>query len=120
MYADDLILISTTKEGLQKSLNSIHNFCNTWKLEINYKKNKCMTFTKGSQKEKHSFSINSQPIENVNEFKYLGITINKKNCSFSPTPSDLGCKAQRALYSLKETIPNKLLNVEFLLRNFDS
>ena len=34
---------------------------------------------KRTLKEKHTFFINKQIIENVNEFKYLGITINKKN-----------------------------------------
>ena len=35
MYADDLILLSTTEEGLQNSLDSLYEFCNTWKLNIN-------------------------------------------------------------------------------------
>ena len=79
-----------------------------------------MTFTKGPQKEKHTFFINKQIIENVNEFKYLGITINQKNCLFSPTPSTLSCKAKRALDALKDKIPNKLLTVELLVRIFDA
>ena len=58
MYADDLILFSTTKEGL-------HGFSDKWKLQIDYSKSKCMTFTKGPQKEKHTFFINKQIIENV-------------------------------------------------------
>ena len=45
MYADDLIIMSPTPEGLQKSLNNL-NECKNWKLNINLKKTKCMTFTK--------------------------------------------------------------------------
>ena len=52
MYADDLIILSTSKENLQTNLNLLNEYCNKWKLEINYSKTKCMTFTKGSQKEK--------------------------------------------------------------------
>ena len=53
MHADDLILFSTTKEGLQKCLDSVYEFSNKWKLQINYSRTKCMTFTKCHQKEKH-------------------------------------------------------------------
>ena len=55
MFADDLILISTTKDGLQKSLNALDSYVKKWKLEINLKKTKCMTFSKSSHAEKHQF-----------------------------------------------------------------
>ena len=73
MYADDLILLSTTAEGLQNSLNSLHEFCATWKLNINYKKTKCMTFSKGYIRKEHKFYINNALIDNTKTFKYLGI-----------------------------------------------
>ena len=37
MYADDIILFSNTKEGLQKSLNTCHQYFKTWKLQVNIK-----------------------------------------------------------------------------------
>ena len=76
MYADDLIILPTSKGNLQKNLNLLNEYCNKWKLEINYSKTKCMTFAKGSQKEKNKFTIDKHPIENVKE--YLGITINAR------------------------------------------
>ena len=100
MYADDLIILSTSKEGLQSNLNALNDYCKKWKLDINYVKTKCLTFTNGTQKEKHNFTLNSETIENVKEYKYLGITINSKKCSFIPTLADLGCKGKRALYSI--------------------
>ena len=54
-YADDLVLLSTTKEGLQNSMDAVGNYCHKWKLDINYKNTKCMRFTKGNQREKHIF-----------------------------------------------------------------
>ena len=39
MYADDLVMISRTKEGLQRQIDSLHEYCQTWKLAINIKKN---------------------------------------------------------------------------------
>ena len=38
MYANDLISMSSTQEGLQKSLDALNDFCNKWKLNINHKK----------------------------------------------------------------------------------
>ena len=96
MYADDLIILSTSKEGLQTNLNSLND-------DINYVKTKCMTSTNGTQKEKYNLTLNSQTIENVKEYKYLGVTINSKNCSFIPTLADLACTGKRALYAINHT-----------------
>ena len=38
MYADDLLLISPTPEGLQQSLNVVHKHAQEWKLKVNTKK----------------------------------------------------------------------------------
>ena len=38
LHADDLILISYTSEGLQRSLDTLSKFCNDWLLNINLKK----------------------------------------------------------------------------------
>ena len=34
MYADDLVLISRTKEGLQHQIDKLSDFCQKWKLTI--------------------------------------------------------------------------------------
>ena len=39
MYADDLIIMSTTQEDLQKSLHALNDYCQKWKLNVNHKKN---------------------------------------------------------------------------------
>ena len=38
MYADDLLIISPSPEGLQQSLNVIHRHAQQWKLKVNTKK----------------------------------------------------------------------------------
>ena len=120
MYADDLILISTTKEGLQHSLDSLQAYCEKWKLDINYKKSKVMVFSKGTQKEKNKYTINNKTLEIVRECKYLGIVINCKNCSFTPTLKDLHCNGSRAMYALFSLLPIKLLSMRTLLKIFDA
>ena len=49
-----------------------------------------MTFTRGTQKEKNIFKIDGVDLENTKEYKYLGIMINKKNCTFSPAIKAIG------------------------------
>ena len=36
-YADDIVLLSTTAEGLQKALDTTEQYCKEWKLNINDK-----------------------------------------------------------------------------------
>ena len=48
LYADDLVLISESQEGLQNCLNKTWEYCKSWGLEINYTKSKVMIFNKGS------------------------------------------------------------------------
>ena len=112
MYADDLILLSTTEEGLQNSMNALYKFCSTWKLNINYKKTKCMTFSKGTIRKEPKFYINNLVLENTNTFKYLGITISSRKCSFAPTLDDLSTKATKGLYALRSRLPFNSLPIK--------
>ena len=40
LFADDLLLLSETKEGLQNSLDKLSEFCDKWKFTVNSKKQK--------------------------------------------------------------------------------
>ena len=72
MYADDLVMISTTKEGLQNMLNKLDEYSQKWNIDVNYTKTKCVTFSKGNRKESYRFTINSQIIENSNYIQIPG------------------------------------------------
>lgn len=75
MYADDLILLSETKEGLQKSLNALAKFCKDWGLDVNISKTKVMIFNKSGKNlnHNHNFTFNDCDLEVVNRYRYLGI-----------------------------------------------
>ena len=119
-YADDLVIFSTTPEGLQKSIDSLETFCEKRKIEINLRKTKCMTFTKGNQTEKQTFKLKNGPIENIRQFKYLGITISAKNCSFQPTVREQSNKAMKAIFALNSKINLTLLPVKLAIKFFDT
>ena len=120
MYADDLILLATSPEELQKSLDGLSEYCEKWKMQVNIKKTKCMTFSKGSNIKQETFKINNKIVDNTREYKYLGININAKNCSFSPTLTNLSNKATRAIYAITSKLPIKSVPVKTLLKLFDS
>ena len=119
-YADDIVLFSTTAEGLQKALDTTEQYCKEWRLSINHKKTKCMTFTRGTQKEKTKFTIGGIALENTNEYKYLGIIINKKNCTFIPATKALRIKATRALYAIKAKVHINNIPIRIAMKLFDS
>ena len=76
LYADDLILISNTSEGLQRSLDTLSKFCDDWLLNINLEKTKVMIFQKKRRKStfnNHHFKINKEKIEIVSNCTYLGV-----------------------------------------------
>ena len=44
LYADDIILLSNSEQGLQRSLNVLNEFSNDWKSEVKYEKSKVIVF----------------------------------------------------------------------------
>ena len=42
MYADDLILLSETNQGLQESMDKLSHYCTQWGLTVNINKTTCM------------------------------------------------------------------------------
>ena len=56
----------------------------------------------------------------MKEYKYLGIIIHKKNCSFRPATDYLKNKATRALYALKSKINVYRLPIHLAFKLFDT
>ena len=49
MHADDLVLMSASKEGLQKCLDDLNIYCKKWKLKVNTDKTKILIFNKSGR-----------------------------------------------------------------------
>ena len=49
MYADDLLILSETKNGLTESLERLGNYAKNWKLKINAKKTNIIVFNKAGR-----------------------------------------------------------------------
>ena len=79
LYADDFILFSFSKIGLQKQLNCLQKYCITNKLKINKLKTKIMVFRKGEVLARdEKWTIDGSEIEVVKEYKYLGFYFNNR------------------------------------------
>ena len=75
MYADDLVILSTSHQGLQKCLDELQKYCERWTLQVNIKKTKCMKFYKINRKYEKPFYLGESKLENVNEFTYLELQL---------------------------------------------
>ena len=79
-----------------------------------------MIFNRANKIVKGNCMIKDVPIESVKTFKYLGFTINAKNCSFLPTVNDLSTRANRAIFVLNNKIKLSKLPIKLALKVFNS
>ena len=103
LYADDLVIISPTREGLQEKLDNLGLFAKDKDLTINTKKSQVMIFNKGGKLLKDQFTIDGKSLEIVPSYTYLGIDI-PTNGSFNPGMAQMNSKAKKAMMPLYTTI----------------
>ena len=104
LYADDLVLMSTSETGLNNCLKRLGNFCETWQMEVNMKKSQVITFNKSGRKLTGSkFTFLNKPMEVVNKYCYLGIDLYPSG-SFRTSVANLMNKARKAMSPLFSTI----------------
>jgi hypothetical protein len=102
LYADDLVLLSHSTDGLQNALDRLDTYCNDWGLTINPQKTKA--FIASTQKKfTLDVHVGSTPIECVEEVTYLGIVISR-NGSFKSCLKTLYNKGLKAMFKLKKAM----------------
>ena len=102
MFADDMALFSTTREGLQAGLNRLSKYCLKWGLTVNTEKTKIVVFRKGGKKSKDDkWTYNGKNIEVVNSFKYLGCTLSSSGYFNTNIKTNIE-SARKALFQLKQ------------------
>ena len=72
VYADDLAICSNTLCAIQQSIDRLYKYCSDNSLGINIGKIKLLKSRRGGHLSKYDV-INSNPIEFVSEFTYLGV-----------------------------------------------
>ena len=73
-WADDLLILSHSRKGLQTCLDKLHAYCSKWGLVVNQTKTKTMVFSKNKWQPEKFYYWNSE-IECVKEIQYIGFNI---------------------------------------------
>ena len=83
LYADDLVLLSDTPDGLQEMIDALFAYCLRWGLTVNMDKSKTLVFRKTARIPANLvWHFGNEQIQNVNQYKYLGVVLNY-NLSFA-------------------------------------
>ena len=116
MYADDTLLLSKSKAGLEKALRLMEIYCQKWQLKINTDKTKIMIFNK--RPKNIDFKFNGQPLETVQCYNYLGLKISNSG-SFTAAIKELSSKASRAYQSLRNALFGLAIPPKSYMKLFD-
>ena len=118
LYADDLVLLSHSRKGLQNNLNAISKFCKEWKMIVNERKSKTMIFS-NKKVTQQPFILNSKTLDSVNEFTYLGVKMSSTG-NFNPHLKQIKEKALHAFFKITRKIDFKKLRPSQANKIFDS
>jgi hypothetical protein len=76
MYADYMVLAAEDNTEVQTALKAIEKLADENKFTINGSKTVQMTFRKGGRRAtEDTITLRNKPLESVNDFKYLGMTL---------------------------------------------
>jgi F0F1-type ATP synthase alpha subunit len=117
LSADDLAVRTTTSTGMQRAINSIKEYCEEWKLEINTNKTKIVVFKKGGKLSKYeNLKLGGEEIEVANEIKCLGIIVDGRG-KWEKEKRQVVIKGKTALNSINICIaraPNMGISTVFI------
>ena len=91
LFADDMVIFSETRAGLQKGLDLLEQYCLNWGLVVNVNKTKCVAFRNGGRLVLlDKWTYHGEELETVNQYKYLGFVFGSSG-KFSKGIDDLKC-----------------------------
>lgn len=76
-YADDLVLLASSEDRLQKLVEILENHCKKWRLTVNVAKTKVLVFKKNYQTRdvQARITYNGHVVEQVKNYRYLGVRL---------------------------------------------
>lgn len=77
LYADDIVLISEDRKGLQQMIDKLKEYCDLWNLEVNMGKSQIVIMRNGGGPiaQSDNFNFGDQVIKAVKKYKYVGIEL---------------------------------------------
>ena len=120
-YADDLVLLATSQDELQSGLDLLKTYCEENKLTVDVSKNKVMRVSKRRKAQSVQLYYDSEPLECVDSFKYLGIDFNNLNNTACRAVEQLCRKAEKARTVIDlHRLRHKTLSFQHILQLFDT
>jgi len=121
LFADDVVLLSSTIYGLQKRINALQEFCGNYHLTVNLDKTRVVVFKNGgilSRTEKWYFDGNQ--LECVSSYTYLGV-IFSKTLSWNKHITNASVQAKKVLFGVFRSLSSlKPLPYDIFFKIFDS
>ncbi|XP_071582471.1 uncharacterized protein [Temnothorax nylanderi] len=77
-YADDMVLVAKNRKALLDMMSMLKRFLKERKLELNTEKTKVLVFNSKGKRGRMTWKWGEKIIEEVEMFKYLGFTFNRK------------------------------------------
>ena len=115
-----MVLIAESPQNLQKMLDTLYDYCNEWKLEVNVQKTKIVVFRNGGKlRNTENWSYNGYYIDIVSEFNYLGVLMSS-NGKFFKTQKHVAEQGGKALFSILNKSKKHCFNIQTLCSIFDT
>ena len=118
LHADELVILSTSEEGLQRKLNSLQKYCDQWRLRVNESKTMIMQISKCGRLPTRKFKLNDVELMNTKVYKYLGVLFDSSG-NFNQARLNMNDRGQKAMYKLKSAIDRTLIDPSVILNLFD-
>ena len=78
LYADDIIMFSDTKEGIQEMLNGVQEYNNLFDVSISEEKSKIMVLNGREQDQEFIWKLGDMELGRTDEYRYLGINVSPR------------------------------------------
>ena len=99
LYADDTIVMAESAEQLQKALDALNEYCDSWALTVNISKTNVIIFSRGKVRKYPKFYLGKNEIKVVDDYVYLGVTFNYDG-SFKKAIDKQITQARKAMFAL--------------------
>ena len=104
LFADDLVLLSSTEFGLQRTLNSFADACNTAGMKISTAKTEVLHLSRNP--DQCVLQVNGATLRQVEKFKYLGVAFTSDGRQDEKLDTQIG-KASAVMRALHYSIVMK-------------
>ena len=114
LFADDLVVLSENRDGFQRAMDKLSEYCSKWHLTVNSSKTKYMCTDKNHGPV---ITYNGLPLECVQSYKYLGLEC-YNNGNMSEMRKDAYKRALKVYFKLTKSF-NPLPRSSTLIHLFD-